>query len=486
MEFTFNNLLLIGSGLLVLSVFLSKTTKYGIPVVVLFMVVGMLAGIDGPGGINFYNIQISKFIGTFALILILFSGGLDTRYTDIKPIVKRGIVLSTLGVAITAVLTGVFITYTTELTIKEGLLLGAIISSTDAAAVFTILRSKSMGLKNNIRPLLEFESGSNDPMAYLLTITMIMLIKNPDSSVFGYVWFFIKQFAIGGAVGVAMGYAITRIMNRISLNFDGLYAVLLLGLAILSFSLADFLGGNGFLSVYLAAIVLGNSDFIHKRSLTKHFDAQAWMVQIIMFLTLGLLVNPSELVPLIGVGLLFSVFIILVARPIAVLTCLWGSNFTTRSKIFISWVGLRGAVPIILSIYALEAGVEKGRLIFNLVFFISLTSVLVKGTTIPAIAKFLKLNVPMGIRKKSTLDIELANKIKSIVVELDVAAEYHCVGKNLVNLELPHGITITMLNRNGHFLVPDGFTTIQVGDKLTILADSVTTLKAFHKKIGVA
>lgn len=485
MEFTFNNLLLIGSALLVLSVFLSKTTKYGIPVVVLFMVVGMLAGIDGPGGINFYNVQISKFIGTFALILILFSGGLDTRFADIRPIVKRGVLLSTLGVAITAVLTGIFISNTAELSLKEGLLLGAIISSTDAAAVFTILRSKSMGLKNNIRPLLEFESGSNDPMAYLLTITMIMLLKNPEGSAWAYVWFFVKQFAVGGIVGVAMGYAIVRIMNRISLSFDGLYAVLLLGLAVLSFSLADVLGGNGFLSVYLAAIVLGNSDFIHKRSLTKHFDAQAWMVQIVMFLTLGLLVNPSELVPLVGVGLLFATFIIFVARPVAVLVCLWGSGFATRSKIFISWVGLRGAVPIILSIYALEAGVEKGRLIFNLVFFISLTSVLIKGTTIPFLAKALKLNVPMGIRKKSTLDVELANKIKSIVVEFDVAAGYSCIGKNLVNLDLPGGITITMLNRNGHFLVPDGFTTIQEGDKLTILADSVTTLKEFHKKVGL-
>ncbi len=208
MEFTLNNLLLVGSALLVLSIFLSKTSKYGIPAVILFMLVGMLAGIDGPGGINFYNTQISKFIGTLALVLILFSGGLDTRYTDIRPIAKRGILLSTLGVVITAILTGLFIAYTTELNIKEGLLLGAIISSTDAASVFTILRSKSMGLKNNIRPLLEFESGSNDPMAYLLTIIFIMLIKQPDTNIGGYIWFFFKQFTLGSIIGVAMGFAI--------------------------------------------------------------------------------------------------------------------------------------------------------------------------------------------------------------------------------------------------------------------------------------
>lgn len=484
MEFTLNNLLLIGSALLVLSVFFSKTTKYGIPIVVLFMLVGMLAGIDGLGGIDFYNTPIAKFIGTLALVLILFSGGLDTRYSDIRPIVKRGVLLSTLGVAITAVLTGLFVAYTTELNIKEGLLLGAIISSTDAAAVFTILRSKSMGLKNNIRPLLEFESGSNDPMAYLLTIMFIMLLQRPDTDLGGFIWFFIKQFTIGGAVGIGMGYAMVRIINRINLHFDGLYAVLLLSLSMFVFGLSDAIGGNGFLSVYLSAIILGNHEFVHKRSLIKHFDGQAWMMQIIMFLTLGLLVTPSHLVPLAGLGLLLAAFIIFVARPIAVFICLAKSQFTTRSKIFISWVGLRGAVPVILSIYALDAGVEKGALLFNLVFFISLTSVLLKGTTIPALAKRLKLSVPMHIRKKSTVDIELANKVKSIVIEFDVQTEHRCVGKSLVQLDLPHGITISMLHREGNILVPDGFTRLRVGDKLTILADSVNSLKDFYVKAG--
>lgn len=485
MEFTLNNLLLIGSALLVLSVFLSKTTKYGIPVVILFMLVGMLAGVDGPGGISFYNTQISKFIGTLALVLILFSGGLDTRYADIRPIAKRGVLLSTLGVVITALLTGLFIAYTTELNIKEGLLLGAIISSTDAAAVFTILRSKSMGLKNNIRPLLEFESGSNDPMAYLLTLVFIMLIKQPDTNAWGYIWFFIKQFTLGGTIGIGMGFAIIRIINRINLHFDGLYAVLLLSLSLLVFGISDFVGGNGFLSVYLAAIILGNHEFVHKRSLIKHFDGQAWMMQIIMFLTLGLLVTPSHLIPLIGIGLLVSAFIIFVARPIAVFICLANSQFTTRSKIFISWVGLRGAVPIILSIYALDAGIEKGSLIFNLIFFISLTSVLVKGTTIPSLAKMLRLSVPMHIRKKSTVDIELANKVKSIVMELDVLPEHRCAGRTLVDMDLPRGITISMVHREENFFIPDGFTKIQPGDKLTILADSVNSLKDFYKKIGI-
>lgn len=485
MHFDLGNVLLIGSMLLVLSVFLSKTTKYGIPVVLLFLLVGMLAGIDGPGGIDFYDVRISKFIGTLALILILFSGGLDTRIADIRPVVRRGLLLSTLGVLITALLTGLFTKLVTPLSLTQSFLVGAIISSTDAAAVFTILRSKSMGLKNNIRPLLEFESGSNDPMAYFLTIFFIMLIKQPDTHAGGLVWFFIKQFAFGALAGVGMGLVITRIINRINLSFDGLYSVLLISLAVLVFGVTELVDGNGFLAVYIAAIILGNRDFVHKRSLIKHFDGQAWLMQIIMFLTLGLLVNPSELVPLAGIGLLFSLFIMVVARPAAVFSCLYKSTFTLRSKVFISWVGLRGAVPIILSIYVIDAGVENSKTIFNLIFFISITSVLLKGMSIPWLAKRLKLNVPIPVRKKSTVDIEMANRVKSIVIELEVLPEYRCVNRHLVELDLPEGITISMMQRDGHFFVPDGFTQIRQGDKLTIMADSVATLQHLNRKLGV-
>lgn len=485
MEFTLNNLLLIGSILLVISVFFTKTTKFGVPVVILFMLVGMLAGVDGLGGINFYDMRVSKFIGTLALIVILFSGGLDTRFADIRPVVGRGLLLSTLGVIITAILTGLFTKLMTPLSYTQSFLVGAVISSTDAAAVFTILRSKSMGLKNNIRPLLEFESGSNDPMAYFLTLFFIFLINTPDANVGTLIWFFIKQFTIGIAIGIAMGYGMVRIMNKIELNFDGLYSVLLLGLSVLVFSLADFLGGNGLLAVYISAIILGNKDFVHKRSLTKHFDGQAWFMQIVMFLTLGLLVNPLELLPLVGIGLLFALFIMLVARPIAVFICLFKSNFSTRSKVFISWVGLRGAVPIILCIYVIDAGIENSRTIFNLIFFVSLLSVLLKGTTIAWLAKILKLNVPMRIRKRSSIDIEMANKVKSIVIELDIQPEFICANKPLVDLELPDGITISMLKRNDSYLVPDGLTKVLPGDKLTILADSIASLNAFQKRIGM-
>jgi cell volume regulation protein A len=484
MGFTFDNILLIGSLLVIISVLASKTNKFGFPSMLLFLAVGMLAGADGIGGIFFYDTHISKLIGIIALILILFSGGLDTRYSDIKPILWQGITLSTLGVLLTSVIVGVFVSLITKLTIYEGLLLGAIISSTDAASVFTILRSKNSGLKGNIRPLLEFESGSNDPMAYFLTIFYIFLIQHQGASFIETLPLFFKQFIVGGAFGIMMGYFIHRIFTRLRLDFDGLYSVLMLACAIFTFSFSDFLGGNGFLSVYLAAVILGNKEFIHKRSLLKHFDGQAWLMQIIRFLTLGLLVFPKQLIPLIGIGIVIALFIILIARPLAVFLSLSFSKFNLRSKLFISWVGLRGAVPVILAIYALDADIPHANLIFNLVFFISVISVLIQGTTINWMARLLNLAVPVSIRKKSTLDSELANKVKSILIEVDVKPGYKCINKSLIDLAIPNGNVISMISRDGSYIQPEGDTVIKEGDKLSILSESVDALHHFYKNIG--
>lgn len=484
MGFTFDNILLIGSLLVIVSVLASKTTKFGFPSMLLFLAVGMLAGADGIGGIFFYDTHISKLIGILALILILFSGGLDTRYSDIKPVLWQGVALSTLGVLFTSVIVGVFVSLITPLGIYEGLLLGAIISSTDAASVFTILRSKKSGLKGNIRPLLEFESGSNDPMAYFLTIFYIFVIQHQEASFLQTLPLLFKQFVLGGAFGILMGYIIHRVFTRLRLDFDGLYAVLMLACAIFTFSFSDFMGGNGFLSVYLAAVILGNKEFIHKRSLTKHFDGQAWLMQIIMFLTLGLLVFPKQLIPLIGIGVVIALFIILIARPLAVFLCLSFSKFNVRSKLFISWVGLRGAVPVILAIYALDADIPNSNLIFNLVFFISVLSVLIQGTTITWVANLLHLAVPVSIRKKSTLDSELANKVKSIMIEVDVKSGYKCINKSIIDLAIPKGNVISMISRDGTYIQPEGETVIKEGDKLSILSDSVDALHQFYKNIG--
>lgn len=484
MDFTFDNILLLGSLLVIISVFASKSNKFGIPSMLLFLGVGMLAGSDGIGGIFFYDTHIAKLIGIIALILILFSGGLDTRYSDVKPIMWQGIALSTLGVLLTSVFVGIFVKLTTNLSIYEGLLLGSIISSTDAASVFTILRSKNSGLKGNIRPLLEFESGSNDPMAYFLTIFYIFLIQNQGASFIDTLPLFFKQFVLGGAFGLFMGYAIHRIFTKIKLDFDGLYSVLLLACALLTFSFSDFIGGNGFLSVYIAAVILGNKEFIHKRSLTKHFDGQAWLMQIIMFLALGLLIFPKQLLPLTGIGIIIALFTILVARPLAVFISLARSSFNMRAKLFISWVGLRGAVPVILAIYALDADIPNSTLIFNLVFFISAISVLIQGTSIPWVAKLLKLSVPVSIRKRSTLDSELANKVKSIMIEIEVKPGFNCINKSIIDLSIPKGNIISMISREDSYIQPEGNTVIREGDKLSILSDSVDALQNFYKNLG--
>lgn len=484
MIFSFDNFLLVGSILLLVSIVASKSNRFGIPALLLFLIVGMLAGSEGIGGIYFEDAQLAKFIGLVALVLILFSGGLDTRLSDIRPVFNRGIILSTIGVSGTALLTGLFVHWVTPLGYLESFLLGSIISSTDAASVFTILRSKRSGLRGRIRPLLEFESGSNDPMAYFLTVFFLFLIQQESFAWDSLLVLFLKQFLLGGAVGVGMGYVIWKLINRINLDFEGLYAVLLLAMALFVFSFTSFLGGNGFLAVYLSAIFLGNQNFIHKRSLIKHFDGQAWLMQIIMFLALGMLVYPSKLFPLIGLGMAVFFFLLLVARPLIVFLLMARSGFSKKAKLFVSWVGLRGAVPIILAIYALDAKTPNSELIFNLVFFISAMSVLIQGTTIPYFANKLKLSMPAELRKKSTVDIELANKVKSIHLEIELKNDSFCNGKSLVDIQIPPGVGLSLIERNGQFWIPDGRTIFQEGDKLTVIADSVDSLQRFSSFIG--
>jgi potassium/hydrogen antiporter len=484
MRLTLDNILLIGSLLLFVSLLASRTTKMGIPSLLLFLLVGMLAGSDGFGGISFSDPKLAKFIGSVALSFILFTGGLDTKWTDIKPVLKQGILLSTLGIIITCLIVGLLVTTFTNFSLLEGLLLGAIVSSTDAAAVFSILRSKSIGLKGNIRPLLELESSSNDPMAYFLTIVFTYLLANKDASYLSLIPMFLKQMLIGGAVGYGMGIAMHKIINWIKLEFEGLYSVLLITLVFFIFSFTDFIGGNPFLAVYISACILGNSDFIHKKSLTKHFDGQAWMMQIIMFITLGLLVFPKQIIPYVGIGILISLILIFVARPISVFLSLMFFKMGMRKKLFISWVGLRGAVPIILATYPLAAGIEKAGMIFNLVFFISVTSVLIQGTSLPLVAKWLKLTVPVSLKKKSVLDLELAWKTKSLYKTIEIESHFSCVGKSIVDIGLPNSIIIALIERNNKFFISDGSTRLLLGDKIYIMADDESAVEKLFTCFG--
>ena len=478
MTVSVENILLLGSLLLFLSIISSKTSfKLGIPTLILFLVVGMLAGSDGPGGIFFADYEVAQLLGVVALNFILFSGGMDTKWESIKPVLWQGISLSTIGVVITAASVGIFTSYLLGYTLLEGMLLGAIVSSTDAAAVFSILRSRSVGLKGNLRPVLELESGSNDPMGYFLTVSVIYLITEPDASVVSLIPRFFRGMVLGGIAGYAFGRAMTWIINQIKLDIDGLYPVLILSMVFFTFSFTDFVGGNGFLAVYISAVILGNSSFLHKKSLIRFYDGQAWLMQIVMFITLGLVVYPHEIVPLLSSGVLIALFLIFVGRPIAVLISLvFFRDLNIRKKLFLSWVGLRGAVPIIFATYPMLAGVAVGKDIFNLVFFISVSSVLLQGTTLPMVARWLHVAVPEKIKRKFPLDLELKDNFKSELIELDIPPTSSAVGKAVMHLNLPKKALIVLIHRDGKYITASGDTEIMPQDHLLVMAENKDTV----------
>ena len=486
MDLTPANILLIGSVLLLVSIIAGKTSsRFGVPTLILFLIVGMLAGSEGIGGIYFDDPHIAEFIGITALNFILFSGGLDTDWRSVRPVLWRGIALSTIGVFVTALAVGLFLHYVLDFTLLEGMLIGSIVSSTDAAAVFSILRNKNIGLKGSLRPLLELESGSNDPMAYFLTVTFTSMIANQEVDGWYFILSLVREFAIGGAMGYILGRASSWIINRIRLDYEGLYAVLVLALALFTYAMTDFAGGNGFLAIYICAVVLGNSSFIHRRSLIRFYEGQAWLMQIIMFLTLGLLVFPSEMLSVAGYGLLISAFLIFVARPIGVFMSLVFFRTNVRSKIFISWVGLRGAVPIVFATYPLMAGLEKSNIIFNLVFFISVTSVLLQGTSLHYVAKLLHVVLPLKVKRRD-IGLEQLDRIKGEMQEAVVTGNSRAAGKQIVQLNIPYSVYIMAIKRDDHYIQPNGSTTLMPGDRLFILADDKYALESTLEMLQIS
>tara|TARA_R110002073_G_scaffold279026_1_gene443010 strand:+ start:274328 stop:275788 length:1461 start_codon:yes stop_codon:yes gene_type:complete len=478
MSLTIENIVLIGSILLLISIIVGKTSyKFGVPTLLLFLVIGMLAGSEGVGGILFNDPKIAQFIGIVSLNFILFSGGLDTNWTAVKPILKEGIVLSTVGVLFTAVSLGTFVWLVTDFTIYESMLLGSIVSSTDAAAVFSILRSKSLALKTNLRPTLELESGSNDPMAYVLTIAFLTLVINQDQSVFSMIPLFLRQMVLGGIAGFAFGRFSKIIINRIKLDFEGLYPVLVIALMFITFSATNFVGGNGFLAIYICAVYLGNQDLIHKQTILKMFDGLAWLMQIVLFLTLGLLVFPSQVLPIMTIGLLISLFLIFIARPIGVFLSLIPFKMKLRRRFYISWVGLRGAVPIVFATYPLLAGIDKANMIFNIVFFISVTSVLIQGTTLSIVAKWLKVGLPEKIKRTSETQQLISEIPKTAIKEFEITPNCYAVNKRIVELHFPKNAIIAMIKRNNNYITPNGSTVIEKGDTMVVLSESEDGLK---------
>lgn len=465
-------ILVIGSSLLLASILASKISdRYGIPALLLFLALGMLAGSDGLGGIYFDDPALTQFIGIVALNLILFAGGLETEWRDVRPVLKHGVILSSLGVFLTALVTGIFAILLLDLTLLEGLLLGAIVSSTDAAAVFSILRSKSLGLKGNLRPLLELESGSNDPMAVFLTVGLIQWLMQPNFRFSDLMLSLILQITIGLIFGLLFGRLIAFLANRLRLGYEGLYSVMTLAVVFLSYGLTNTLGGNGFLAVYLAGIVAGRQDFVHRRSLIRFHDGLAWLMQITMFLTLGLLVFPSEVVPIIGGGLLTAMALIFIARPAGIYLSLLRSGFSFREKAFISWVGLRGAVPIILATYPLIAGVEHADLIFNVVFFVVLTSTLLQGASLPFVAKWLGVDAPVVRKPVYPIEYTPVRGFKNKLREFPIPSGSPFVGKTIVELALPPEFLIILIAREQEFIIPTGGATLLAGDTLIVLSD---------------
>lgn len=485
MTFTSENILLIASILLLLGIFASKTSgKLGVPSLILFLAVGMLAGSDGIGRIHFDDPKLAQSLGIIALTFILFSGGLETKWESVKPILWQGVILSTFGVLITAVGTGLFILYISDFTLLEGLLIGAIVSSTDAAAVFSILRSKNIGLKGNLRPLLELESGSNDPMAYFLTIGITFLLVNQDASFASLIPLFFQQMIIGAVAGYVSGMAMVWILNKINLDYDGLYLVLTLALVLFTYSITAFFNGNGFLAVYLSAIILGNQNFIHKKSIIRFYDGQAWLMQIVMFITLGLLVFPKQMIPFIGTGLIIALFLMFVARPVAVFLCLSFFKMNNRERLLISWIGFRGAVPIVFATFPLIQGVEKSEMIFNIIFFVVLTSVMFQGTTISLVAKWLYLFKPAKFKSRYPLELELSDNFKNELFEVEITDKSNAVAKQIMQLKLPKSSLIVLINRNEKYITPSATTTIEPGDKLLIMTDNKNDIEYIKKICG--
>lgn len=476
---TSGNILLIGSILLFVSIAVSKTSaRFGVPTLLLFLIVGMLFGSDGLG-IQFNDMKDAQFVGMIALCIILFSGGMDTKFHEIKPVLAPGLVLSTVGVLLTAVFTGIFIWWLSGMqwsniyfTFLPSLLLASTMSSTDSASVFAILRSQKMNLKHNLRPMLELESGSNDPMAYMLTIVLIQLITAESNEASAIVISFLQQFIFGGLIGYGTGKLAVYIINKLNLDNKSLYPIFMLAVVFFTFSVCDLFKGNGYLAVYISGMMIGNSKIANRKEISTFFDGLTWLFQIIMFILLGLLVNPREMLDVACVAMLIAGFMILIGRPLSVALCLLPfRKITARSKLYISWVGLRGAVPIIFATYPVVANVEGADQIFNIVFFITLLSLILQGTTLPFFARKLGLSAPME-KTGNDFGVELPDEIDTDLTDITVTPAMIADGDTLKDMSLPQGTLVMIVKRGTEFLVPNGSLHLQVGDKLLLISES--------------
>lgn len=486
-QFTSENIFLISSILVFTAILVSKTgSKYGVPSLLIFLLVGMLFGSDGVG-LVFDNYNLVQFLSIIALCIILFTGGLETKVKEIRPVLGPGVILSTLGVLLTVVFTGAFIFFLSRiekiglsLSIVMCFLMAAVMSSTDSASVFSILKNCNMRLKQNLKPMLELESGSNDPMAYVLTIVLIQVAKllyDPASGIvgidygkiiFGSLWTLFIQMSVGAGMGLGIGLGSVWLMRKIKLNSAPLYSIMLLAVGMFSFSMTQSINGNGYLAVYLAGLVIGNKPMNNRKEIFSFMDGMTWIMQIGMFLSLGLLVNPKEMMQVAPIALLIGMFLIFIARPLTVFICLSPfRKISFRAKLFASWVGLKGAVPIIFATYPIIEGIPGSEQIFNIVFFITLLSLIFQGMSIPRVARMLHLNLPME-KIPETFGIEIpeeAGKLQDYTLTDDDLNG----GNTLKEIHIPSGARVVIIRREDKFIVPDGKVELRSGDQFLMI-----------------
>ncbi len=468
--FLIDKMILLSAFLILIGVMSSKlSARLGLPVLVLFLLVGILAGEGGIGGIAFDNPAVAHALGTLALALILFDGGLQTSVQSIRLVWKPSALLATLGVLVTAAVTGVAAFYILDVPLLEGLLVGAIVGSTDAAAVFSLLRNAGIYIKTRLKSTLEIESASNDPMAIFLTVGLLEVLMNDMPLGVGLLKLFIMQMGIGALAGVSIGWLAVRFINRINFLASGLYPVTIAAWGLFAFGLAANLGGSGFLATFLAGVFIGNSRFVFQRNTLLFHDGLAWLSQITMFVVLGLLINPSALLDVWLEGLLISLVLMFVARPLVVVPVLSLFGFDKREMALVSWVGLRGSVPIILAIFPLMFGLPNAPLIFNVVFFVVLISATTQGLTLSFVARKLGLSEPPPATPAATLEITSVGEIDADIVEYTLGDKSRAAGYLLSQMALPDDAVVAMITRDEAVIPPRGSTRLQAGDHLFVV-----------------
>jgi potassium/hydrogen antiporter len=481
-------IMLLFAIILLISAFSTKISKrLNVPVLVIFLFIGMIFGSEGVGKIYFDNADIAYTIASVALCFILFYGGLATSIREIRPILKEGITLSVLGVLLNAVLFAFPIFFFTKLNMIESFLASACVASTDAAAVFFLLEFNKVNLKHRLRNILELESGSNDPMAYVLVLIFISVINTKSNDVGQYVFFFFRQMAIGLAMGFALGYLTKFVLERLRLKIEELYSIILMGMLFLTFSLTNMLYGNGFLAIYILGIIIRSRKYLFKNSTIKFFSVISWLMQITLFICLGLLVFPSKLFDFMWMGIPLALVLVFIVRPLSVFGTLsfFGKKINKSSKLYISWGGLKGAVPIVFAIFVKTADIPYADTIFNLVFCIVLVSVLIQGTTLSFMAKILKLNSDKKMIIKHKSETEELEYFEDQMLELTIPENSRFADKKIHEFRMPEGALITLIKRDREYIHPTGQTKVHSDDKLIIMCknkiDFFNYIDSLHK-----